>query len=60
MSENPKITRIVYTEKKNLGNYENCEVEAECSVPDGVNPEVAMRRLKKWVSEQVDEGPYEG
>lgn len=58
MSETPEITRIVYTEKKYLGNYETCEVQAECSVPPGIDPGVVMKRLKKWVGVQVDAGPY--
>ncbi len=53
-----KITRIIYTEKKYLGGYESCEVAAEATVADGDNPARVMRRLKRWVATQVDEGPY--
>ena len=59
MSEDKlRITRIVYTEKKYLGNYETCEVQAEVTVPPGTKPKDAMRRLKRWVAVQVDEGPH--
>ena len=58
--ERSRITRIVYTELKTLGEYENCRVEAEATVAEGDSPAAVMRRLKKWVTTQVDEGPYDG
>jgi len=53
-----KITRITYTELRKLSKYENCRVEAEAVVVPGDNPAAVMRRLKKWVAVQIDEGPY--
>ena len=53
-----KITRVVYAEKKFLGNYETCEVTAEVTVDPEDNPANVMKRLKKWVAVQVDGGPW--
>ena len=53
-----KITRLVYEEVKNLGNYENCRVVAEAVVATGDKPADVMRRLKRFVAVQLDEGPY--
>jgi len=53
-----KITRITYAEVKNLGDYETARVEAEAVVVPGDSPGAVMRRLKKWVAIQIDEGPY--
>ena len=54
-----KITRIVFTQTKNLGNYENCRVEAEAIVEEEDNPNAVMKRLKQWVANQANEGPYD-
>ena len=53
-----RITRLVFTQKKYLGHYETCEVSAEVTVDTDDKPEDVMRRLKRWVATQVDEGPY--
>jgi len=53
-----KITRIVYEEVKNLGEYETCRVTAEAVVVGDDNPGAVMHRLKRWVATQLDEGPY--
>jgi hypothetical protein len=52
--EKARITRITYCEVKNLGNYENCRIEAEAVIPEGEKPGDVMKRLKKWVQEQLD------
>ena len=53
--EKARITRVTYTEVKNLGNYENCRVEAEALVPEGEDPAKVMKRLKHWVKTQLEE-----
>lgn len=53
-----RITEITYTEVKRLGEYETCRVEATAMVVEGDKPDVVMRRLKRWVATQIDEGPY--
>jgi len=52
--EKSRIVKIVYAEVKNLGNYETCRVEAEAIIPEGEKPADVMKRLKKWVREQLD------
>lgn len=53
--EKSRITRIMYCEVKNLGNYENCRVEAEALVAEDEKPANVMKRLKRWVREQLDD-----
>jgi len=54
-----KITEIDYEEIKNLGNHENCRVRRKAVITEGDNPAKVMRRLKRWVATQLDEGPYD-
>ncbi|MBU0846510.1 hypothetical protein KKH23_04920 [Patescibacteria group bacterium] len=49
-----RIVRIVYGRVKNLGNFENCRVEAEAEVAEGENPVTVMKRLRVWVEKQVN------
>lgn len=53
-----KINRISYEEVKSLGEYETCRIVAEADVVDGDSPAAVMKRLKRWVATQLDEGPY--
>lgn len=53
-----RITRISYTEVKNLGGYETCRVEAEAEVAKGESPAKVMGQIKRWVGTQLDEGPW--
>jgi hypothetical protein len=50
-----KITRIAYSELRNLGDYENCRVEAEAVVAPGENPSKVMKHLRGWVRTQADD-----
>ena len=54
-----RITRILYAEVRKIDRFETCRVEAEAIVVEGDPPTAVMRRLKRWVATQVDEGPYE-
>lgn len=59
MNQKLIITKVSYTRVENLGNYENCRVEAEAVVNEGDDPNTVMKRLRKWVECQVEEAVEE-
>lgn len=50
-----RIVRISYSRVKNIGNYENCRVEAEAEVVAGEKPGDVMKKLRAWVENQAAE-----
>lgn len=51
-SNKVKITSITYRRIKNLGNYENEQIEATALVSGG-NVDVEAAKLKRWVIEKL-------
>lgn len=43
-----KITKITYTERKNLGNYEHSEITTEAEVFEGESAEMVLADLKSF------------
>ena len=43
------VSKVVYTRKFNLGNYETEDYSVEVSVQQGENPAEAMTRAKQFV-----------
>lgn len=46
-----KITKITYTERKNLGNYEHSEITTEAEVFEGESAEKVLEDLKSFTRE---------
>jgi len=54
-----KIQEISFKYTHNLGNFESCTVSATVSIVEGDVPNHVMAKLKRWVTTQCEEGPYE-
>lgn len=48
------INKVIVRRIKNLGNYENEQIEAEAFVDVDQNPVVVSQCLRRWVADQLN------